>query len=72
MSETTSVWVVIDIGCFECGVGTEPIGIFTTRDQAQAAADARNAETNYWRDGGQTSCEVFEMNEPNTTPTEGA
>lgn len=58
-------WVVIDVGCHECGVRSEPVGIYATEEQAQAAADARDAFTGCWRDGGQTFCHVFNM----TTPT---
>lgn len=58
------VWVVIDVGCHECGVGSEPVGIYSTEAKAEAARVAREAETQGWRDGGQTICDVFEMESP--------
>ena len=60
------VWVVIDVGCHECGVGSEPVGIFATEAEAVSAQEAREATTEGWRDGGQTICEVFPMRLPAT------
>lgn len=57
----SQVWAVVDVGCHECGVESVPVGVFTNPELAQAAADARNAETGGWRDDGQTYCQVFEM-----------
>ena len=62
MSET--LWFVVDVGCYECGVATVPIGAFWTKAEAKAAAEARNTETRGWRDGGQTSCYVYEVSVP--------
>jgi hypothetical protein len=59
-----SVWVVIDVGCHECGVDSEPVGIFQTEAQAETAAENRFAETKGWRNGGQTICQVFAMTLP--------
>lgn len=56
-----SVFVVIDVGCHECGVDSVPVGIFPTRDLAEAAEQATREATGGWRDGGQTICEVYEM-----------
>lgn len=58
------VWVVIDVGCHECGVDSEPVGIYHTEADAYAAAKDRDEATGCWRDGGQTYCEVFEMELP--------
>lgn len=52
------VWVVIDVGCQECGVSSEGVGIFKSEAEAKAAADQRDKETGCWRDGGQTFCET--------------
>ena len=54
------MYIVMDIGCLECGVSTEVVGVFDTREAAEAARDARTEETKNWREGGQTSAEVFE------------
>lgn len=59
-----TVWVVIDVGCHECGVDSEPVGIYATADEAKTASDARDAETGQWRDGGRTYCQTFEMVAP--------
>ena len=53
------VWVVIDV-CFECRVGTEPVGIYRDETAARTAAAQRNVATGAWRDGGQTQAKVFE------------
>lgn len=58
------VWVVIDVGCHECGVGSEPVGMFLTERAANDAAKGRDEETHRWRDGGQTYAVVFEMSTP--------
>ena len=55
------VYVVIDEGCQECGVGSVPIGIFATEAEAVAATDARQSETGGWRDAGQTVCDWYRM-----------
>jgi hypothetical protein len=59
-----TVWVVIDLGCHECGVSSVSVGIFKSETEATAAAKARDEETQGWRDGGQTYCGVFKMELP--------
>lgn len=54
-------YVAIDVGCHECGVGSEVIGTYKTYDEAVAACEKRSDETNDWRDGGQSIPEVFEI-----------
>lgn len=58
------VWVVIDEGCQECGVSTEPIGIFWTEAEAQVAAEACPTYEARWRDGGQAYVCVYKMDLP--------
>ena len=60
----SEAWVVIDVGCLECGVDSEPVGIFRSEAEAKAAADRRDEETGQWRNGGQTYAEVFAMTLP--------
>ena len=60
------VWVVIDVGCIECGVESEPVGIFATEAEAIAAQEEREKATGGWRDGGQTICDVYAMRLPAT------
>lgn len=64
MTQPLKVFVVIDLGCHECDVGSDPVGIYPTREQAERAAEKRDAKTKRWRDGGQTFAEVFEMDLP--------
>lgn len=58
------VWVVIDEGCQECGIETEPLGIFLTEVEAEAVADAQRVRFNGWRDGGQACVCVYKMELP--------
>ena len=58
------VWVVIDEGCQECGVESEPVGIYLSADDALRAANERNEQTGGWRDGGQTFANVHRMTAP--------
>ena len=60
----TKVWVVIDVGCYECGVDSEPVAIYSTEVDAESAADECNKRTGKWRDGGQTIARIFEMSMP--------
>lgn len=53
------VWVVIDEGCQECGVSSEPVGIYTNEAEAVDALEKRDADTAGWRDGGQTIAQLY-------------
>ena len=64
MTNTRTVWVVIDEGCYECGVDSEGVGIFATEAEGRAAKEARDGETGGWRDGGMTHARLFEMATP--------
>ena len=55
-------WLVFDVGCLECGVRSQPIGVYDTEDQAVAAGklwDEQGREP----DGGQHSVQVFDLSE---------
>lgn len=58
-------YLVINIGCIECGVSSNVVGVFTDKDKADEVAVNLN-ETHAWREGGQNSFEVFEEPEENT------
>ncbi len=58
------VWVVIDVGCHECHLHSEPVGIFSTKEEAEEAAKQCNERTGCRRDWGLTYAEVFEMEMP--------
>lgn len=57
-------YVAIDVGCHECGVGSEVIGTFLSQDAAKYACELKTKEHKNWRDGGQTIPEVFEIDIP--------
>lgn len=58
MSE--QAWVVVNIGCIECGVSSNIVGVFTDEQNARDIA-SRLDDTHSWREGGQNSFEVFPM-----------
>lgn len=51
-------YLVMNIGCIECGVSSNIVGIFNTEEKANEIAAACAAKY-YWRDGGQNEFEVF-------------
>lgn len=60
-------WLAFDIGCIECGETSEVIGVFLTREAAEAAVEAWRSPNHRWgREGrtGQHSEEVFEIDVP--------
>lgn len=58
-------YILINIGCIECGVSSNIVGVFTDKAKADEVAAGLN-ETHAWREGGQNSFEVFEEPEENT------
>lgn len=62
MSEQPPLYVVVNIGCIECGVSSDIVLI--TRDKATADAIAVRCEGDFaWREGGQNRFAVFEVAE---------
>ena len=59
-----SIWVVIDEGCQECGVGSELVGSYRTAAEADTASALRDEVTKNWRDGGSTVTNVYEVGIP--------
>ena len=55
-------FLLFNIGCIECGVGSAIVGVFEHEAEAQAHAE-RLSETHHWRDGGQNAFEVFPLPE---------
>lgn len=56
------MFIVINIGCIECGVTSNIVGVFTDRAEAETIAEA--CEKEYaWREGGQNRFEVFTIPE---------
>ena len=53
-------WIVVNIGCIECGVSSNIVGVFDNEEKASEIAK-EYSEKFSWREGGQNSFEVFEM-----------
>ena len=51
-------WLVVDIGCIECGASSEIVGMFDDEVAANAIADQLHNGADF-RDGGQYRFEVF-------------
>lgn len=58
-------WLLINIGCIECGVSSNVVGVFDSKVMADNLA-AQLEKTHGWREGGQNVFEVFPLPAPNT------
>jgi hypothetical protein len=59
------LYVVMDNGCFKCGVSQRVVGTFKTQKEASAAVYNReNQEANGWWDVCPPSCRIFEIEVP--------
>lgn len=56
-------WMVFNIGCIECGVPSNVVGLYETQIEADAVADLLGDKLS-WRYGGQNSFEVFDLSAP--------
>ena len=56
------MWIVVNIGCIECGVSSDIVGVYDNEDEAKAVAETLDDKAS-WREGGQNSFEVFSMPE---------
>lgn len=56
-------WMVFNVGCLECGVSSNVVGFYATKEEADRVAQACDIELN-WRQGGQNSFEVFDLRAP--------
>lgn len=54
------MWIVVNIGCIECGVSSQIVGVFDDEAVANDTASRMYKEFN-WREGGQNAFEVFPM-----------
>lgn len=66
---TAPRYLLFNIGCIECGVTSDVVGVFESRELAEGYAQTlcRHAD---WRRGGQNDYEVFELPEPNVVNPE--
>ena len=56
-------FLVMNIGCIECGVSSGVVGTYGSEAEANAAAE-KCQEHLHWREGGQNSFEVFDLKKP--------
>ncbi len=59
MRKGSKVWVVVDIGCLECGEVSNLVGIFPCKDEASLAASSGD-----YFSTGQHKLEIFETVSP--------
>jgi hypothetical protein len=64
-----SKWIVVNVGCIECGVSSNIVGVFTEQKRADEVAAQCN-DKHSWREGGQNSFDVFPMPEDNVVNKE--
>lgn len=55
------MWLVFNVGCIECGVSSNVVAVYPTEHEANEVAKKLN-EVHAWREDGQNSYEVFELN----------
>lgn len=53
-------WIVVNVGCIECGVSSNIVGVLTDEAEARSLAEELG-KSHRWREGGQNSFEVFPM-----------
>ena len=58
------MWIVVNIGCIECGVSTQIVGVFDSEEKANAIVSDLSQRFS-WREGGQNDFEAFPMPEVN-------
>ncbi len=56
-------WLVFNVGCIECGVSSNVVGMYASSEEAERVAALATEELN-WREGGQNSFEVFDLLAP--------
>ena len=56
-------WLVFNIGCIECSVSSNVVGVYATTEEARRVADLLNGKLS-WREGGQNYYEVFDLSAP--------
>ena len=62
-------YMVFNIGCIECGVSSNVVGLFTDKAKADELAHTLH-DTHGWREGGQNAFRVFELPEQDGVITE--
>lgn len=62
-TKDTGPWLVFNIGCIECRVSSNIVGIYQTREEAKKVADIC-FDALSWRGGGQNEFEIFDLSKP--------
>lgn len=55
-----SAWVVMEIGCIECGEESKIVGIFDSQEKAKSVAENHKPSPKY---SGEIRVQIFECNE---------
>jgi hypothetical protein len=63
------MYLVMNIGCIECGVSSKIVGLFSDKVRADKVAEACD-EKHSWREGGQNHYEVFPLPDPEVVDEE--
>lgn len=63
------MFILVNIGCIECGVSSNIVGMFSSEEKAKELATALD-KSHGWRDGGQNCFEVFPAPVPETIADE--
>jgi len=53
-------YMVFNIGCIECGVSSNVVGVYESKEEADTVARLCQSKL-HWRQGGQNSFEVFDL-----------
>ena len=56
-------WLVFNVGCIECGVSSNVVGVYDTEGEARGIAAICRAKL-HWREHGQNAFEVFNLTNP--------
>lgn len=56
-------FLVFNIGCIECGVSSNVVGLYATKEEADKVAEICAAKLG-WRENGQNAFEVFDLIAP--------
>jgi len=56
-------YMVFNVGCIECGVSSDVVGLYETKEEADKVAETCNDKL-HWREHGQNSFEVFDLHKP--------
>ncbi len=58
------MWILVNIGCLECGVSSNIVGVFNDFDDAEKIKTLCDSKFE-WRENGQNEFKIFEMPEVN-------